>query len=52
VVKTIHEGDPVAQLGNSEVGRCLKEWAGTIGKKSGTEEKKKDSGGFLGRWNR
>jgi len=27
VVKTIHEGDPVAQLSNSEVTRNLEEWA-------------------------
>lgn len=50
VVKTIHAGDPIAQLSSSEVGANLKEWAGTIGKKPG-EEKKKEGGflGFLGR---
>jgi len=36
VVKTIHEGDPVAQLSNSEVTRNLREWAGAVGKKPGT----------------
>ena len=51
VVKTIHEGDPVAQLAYSEVGRNLKEWAGVISKKPG-EDKKKEGGGFLGLWNR
>ena len=50
VVKTIHAGDPIAQLSSSEVGTNLKEWAGTIGRKPG-EEKKKEGGflGFLGR---
>ena len=51
VVKTIHEGDPVAQLSHSEVGRNLKDWAGVIGKKPGSDEKK-EGGGFLGLWNR
>jgi len=51
VVKTIHEGDPVAQLSNSEVTRNLREWAGAVGKKPGTEEKK-SGGGLLGLWNR
>ncbi len=45
VVKTIHAGDPIAQLSSSEVGANLKEWAGTIGKKPGEEKK---GGGFLG----
>jgi len=49
VMKTIHEGDPVAQLSNSEVARNLNEWAGAIGRKPGTEEKKS---GILGLWNR
>jgi pilus assembly protein CpaE len=52
VVKTIHEGDPVAQLSNSEVTRSLKEWAEMIGKKAGTETKKREAGGILGLWNR
>jgi pilus assembly protein CpaE len=52
VVKTIHEGDPVAQLSSSEVGRNLKEWAGLVGKKPDENEKKKESGGILGFWNR
>lgn len=47
VVKTIHEGDPVAQLANSEVTRSLEEWAAQIGKKPNPEGKKKDAGGFL-----
>ncbi len=51
VVKTIHEGDPLAQLSNSEVARNLKEWAGAIGKKPGMEPKK-EAGKFLGLWNR
>jgi pilus assembly protein CpaE len=50
VVKTIHEGDPVAQLSSSEVGRNLKEWAGAIGEKP--DERKKESGGILSFWNR
>lgn len=50
VVKTIHEGDPIAQLANSEVTRNLKEWASSIGRRPGTEEKK--AGGILGLWNR
>jgi len=50
VVKTIHAGDPIAQLTSSEVGTNLKEWAGTISRKPG-EEKRKEGGlfGFLGR---
>ena len=52
VVKTIHEGDPVAQLSSSEVTQNLKEWAESIGKKPGTESKKKESKGILGLWNR
>jgi pilus assembly protein CpaE len=52
VVKTIHEGDPIAQLPNSEVTRSLEEWAVEIGRKSGTEMKKKERGGILGLWNR
>jgi pilus assembly protein CpaE len=52
VVKTIHEGDPIAQLSSSEVTRNLKEWAETFGKKAGLEVKKKEGGGLLGLWNR
>jgi pilus assembly protein CpaE len=52
VVKTIHEGDPIAQLPNSEVTRSLEEWAAEIGRRSGTETKKKERGGILGLWNR
>ena len=50
VVKTIHEGDPLAQLANSEVTRSLEQWAAEIGQKPGT--KKKEGGGILGLWNR
>jgi pilus assembly protein CpaE len=52
VVKTIHEGDPVAQLSRSEVTRNLEEWAESIGKRPGTEEKKKEGKGLLGLWGR
>jgi pilus assembly protein CpaE len=52
VVKTIHEGDPVAQLSSSEVTRNLEEWAQSIGKKPGPEGKKKEGKGMLGLWNR
>ncbi len=52
VVKTIHEGDPIAQLYSSEVTRNLKEWAATFGKKAGTETRKKENGGIRGLWNR
>ena len=52
VVKTIHEGDPVAQLSSSEVTRSLEAWAESVGKKPGTEMKKKEGGGILGLWNR
>jgi len=52
VVKTIHEGDPIAQLSNSEVTRNLEEWAESIGKKPGFEAKKKEGRGILGLWNR
>jgi pilus assembly protein CpaE len=52
VVKAIHEGDPVAQLSSSEVTRSLEAWAESIGKKPGTEVKKKEGGGILGLWSR
>jgi pilus assembly protein CpaE len=52
VVKTIHEGDPVSQLSNSEVTRSLEAWASEIGRKPGTELKKKNGGGLLSFWNR
>jgi pilus assembly protein CpaE len=53
VMKTIHEGDPVAQLSSSEVARNLKEWAGVIGKRSGAGNKdKRDNAKFFGLWNR
>jgi pilus assembly protein CpaE len=52
VVKTIHEGDPIAQLSSSEVTRNLQEWAESIGKKPGMEAKKKEGKGILGLWNR
>lgn len=52
VVKTIHEGDPIAQLSSSEVTRSLQAWAESIGKKPGIEDKKKENKGFLGLWNR
>ena len=51
VVKTIHEGDPVSQLSNSEVTRSLEAWASEIGRKPGTELKRKN-GGLLSFWNR
>lgn len=51
VVKTIHEGNPVAQLSNSEVARNLKEWAGMLIRKP-EEESKKANGKFLGLWGR
>jgi pilus assembly protein CpaE len=50
VVKTIHEGDPIAQLPNSLVTRSLEEWAAEIGRKPGTNGKKQS--GLLGLWNR
>jgi pilus assembly protein CpaE len=52
VVKTIHEGDPIAQLSSSEVTRNLEEWAESIGKKPEAEGKKKEGKGILGLWNR
>lgn len=52
VVKAIHEGDPVAQLSSSEVTRSLEAWAESVGKKPGTEAKKKEGGGILGLWGR
>jgi hypothetical protein len=51
VVKTIHEGDPVGQLSSSEVTQNLRDWAESIGRKPGTEMKKKEKG-ILGLWNR
>ncbi len=52
VVKTIHEGDPVAQLSSSEVTRNLEQWAESIGRKPGMEGKKKEGKGILGLWSR
>jgi pilus assembly protein CpaE len=52
VVKTINEGDPLAHLSRSDVMRNLSEWAGTIGRKPGTEYKKEENHGFLGFLNR
>ena len=51
VVKTIHEGDPIAQLSSSEVTRSLKDWAADIGRKPGSDIKK-EGGGLLGLWSR
>ncbi|MGA7925618.1 MAG: response regulator [Candidatus Sulfotelmatobacter sp.] len=50
VVKTIHEGDPIAQLSRSEVTRNLEGWAESIGKKP--DAKKKEGKRILGLWNR
>lgn len=52
VVKTIHEGDPIAQLSSSEVTRSLEAWADSVGRKAGTDAKKEKSNGLLGFWNR
>jgi pilus assembly protein CpaE len=52
VVKTIHEGDPIAQLANSEVTRSLEEWAAQIGKRPSPEARKKETGGFLNLFSR
>src|SRR5437868_14287 len=51
VVKTIHEGDPIAQLSSSEVTRSLESWAENIGRKPGNEKREK-GGGVFGFWNR
>jgi len=51
-VKTIYEGDPIAQLSSSEVTRSLNRWAEAIGKKAGTETKKKEGSRILGLFNR
>ncbi len=48
VVKTIHEGDPIAQLPNSDVARNLERWAGEIGKRPGREAATKQAGGLFG----
>jgi pilus assembly protein CpaE len=48
VVKAIHEGDPIAQLPNSEVTRSLEQWAAEIGRKPGTEVPRKQASGLLG----
>jgi len=53
VVKTIHEGDPIAQLNSSDVTLSLQAWAEEIGIKPGEEpKKKKESRGFLGLWSK
>jgi pilus assembly protein CpaE len=51
VVKAIHEGDPIAQLQNSEVTRTLEQLAAEVGKKPGNENKK-PAGGLLGLFGR
>src|SRR5262249_31787952 len=51
VVKTIHSGDPTAQISNSDVARNLSQWASMIGKKRG-DEKKREGLGILGLWSR
>jgi pilus assembly protein CpaE len=51
VVKTIHSGDPTAQISNSDIARNLSQWASMIGKKRG-DEKKREGLGILGLWNR
>jgi pilus assembly protein CpaE len=52
VVKTIHGGDPMAHLSSSEVMRNLMGWAGAVGGTASAGEKKKESKGILGFWNR
>ncbi len=52
VVKAIHEGDPIAQLPNSEVTRSLESWAESVGRKPGMELKKEKNRGLLGFLNR
>jgi pilus assembly protein CpaE len=52
VVKTIHSGDPMTNLSSSEVLRNLMGWAGAVGGKPASTEKKKESRGILGLWNR
>ncbi len=51
VVKTIHGGDPIGEISNSDVTRNLSEWARVIGKKPG-DARKKEGLGILGLWNR
>jgi pilus assembly protein CpaE len=52
VVKTIHSGDPMANISSSEVMRNLMGWAGAVGGKPAAGEKKKEGRGILGLWNR
>jgi pilus assembly protein CpaE len=52
VMKTIHSGDPIRQISSSDVGRNLQDWSEQIDKKPGSEEKKKESQGILGLFNR
>jgi pilus assembly protein CpaE len=52
VVKTISGGDPVSQIPTSDVAKNLQDWAAAIGKKTSSEEKKKETRGFLGFLNR
>jgi pilus assembly protein CpaE len=47
VVKTINGGNPVAQLPSSEVMRNLNDLAGILGRKSGSDDKRKDAFGIL-----
>jgi pilus assembly protein CpaE len=52
VVKAIHEGDPIAQRRSSDVTRSLEEWAKEIGRKPDAASPRKESGKFLGLWNK
>jgi pilus assembly protein CpaE len=52
VVKAISGGDPVSQIPTSDVAKNLQDWAAAIGKKTSSEEKKKETRGFLGFLNR
>ena len=48
VIRTIHKGDPSAELSNSEVARNLMGWAGALGAKPGPENGKKASRSLFG----
>ena len=52
VMKTIHTGDPVGDISNSDVTRNLQSWVNSFAQKHDAEEQKRESQGILGLFSR
>ena len=52
VMKTIHTGDPVGNISNSDVTRNLQNWVNTFVQKQDPAEQKRESQGILGLFSR